>query len=115
MLLFGQLPKLPSLGQGAEIFFLITEYNQFNSRSEQCACLQLFRAILPVWEMGKRASLVEYSLTVWSVIRGGSGKLLEVSFPTSQLAPVAACPVLSHAGCSRDASAAVGPVTEAVL
>lgn len=74
-----------------------------------------FRAILPVWEMGKLAILMEYSLTVWSVVGGGSGKLLEVSFPISQLAPVAACPVLSHAGCSRDAGTAVGPVTEAVL
>uniref|UniRef100_A0A8B9FFE8 Uncharacterized protein n=1 Tax=Amazona collaria TaxID=241587 RepID=A0A8B9FFE8_9PSIT len=46
---------------------------------------------------------------------GGSGKLLEVSFLISQLAPVAACPMLSHAGCSRDAGTAVGPVTEAVL
>lgn len=94
---------------------MITKDDQFNSRSEQCTCLQLFRAILPVWEMGKLAILVEYSLTVWSLIGGGSGKLLEVSFPISQLAPVAACPVLLHAGCSRDAGTAVGPVTEAVL
>lgn len=95
---------------------MVTEHTQFNSRSEQCTCLQLFRAIiLPVWEMGKLAILVEYSLTIWSVIGGGSGKLLEVSFPISQLAPVAACPVFLHAGCSGDARAAVGPVTEAVL
>lgn len=46
---------------------------------------------------------------------GGSGKLSEVSFPVSQLAPAAACPVPSHAGCGRDAGTAVGPVTEAVL
>lgn len=118
LLPFEQLPKPASLGWGAKkfgVFFWITEHDQFNSMSEQCTCLQLFRAILPVWEMGTLATLVEYSLTVWSVIGGGSGKLLEVSLPISQLAPAAACPVLLHAGCSRGASAAVGPVTEAVL
>lgn len=94
---------------------LIAKHNQFNSRSEQGTCLQLFRAILPIWEMGKLAILVEHSLTVWSVTGGGSGKLQEVSFPVSQLAPAAAYPVLWRAGCSRDAGSAVGPVTEAVL
>lgn len=95
--------------------FVIIEHNQFNSRSGQCTCLLLFRVILPIWEMGQLAILVEHSLTVWSVIGGGSGKLQEVSFPVSQLAPAAACLVLSRAGCSRDAGTAVGPVTEAVL
>lgn len=95
--------------------FVIIEHNQFNSRSGQCTCLLLLRAILPIWEMGQLAILVEHSLTVWSVIGGGSGKLQEVSFPVSQLAPAAACLVLARAGCSRDAGTAVGPVTEAVL
>lgn len=95
--------------------FFITKHNWFNSRSEQCTCLLLFRAILPIWEMGKLAILVEHSLTLWSVTGGGSGKLWEVSVPVSPLAPAAACPVLGRAGCSRDAGTAVGPVTEAVL
>jgi len=63
--------------------------------------------------MGKLAILVEYSLTVWSVIGGGSGKLVEVSFPFPSWLQLQPAPL--PAGCGGDACAAVGPVTEAVL